>query len=216
MKALLKLMGIFLFASLSFHTDIQAAYGAPTFNAKYVYAVNLDTGDVILNKNADAQVPIASITKLMTALVITDSKLDLSEVLTISKEDIEATKGGRRSLGLFVGAEYTREELLLIALMSSSNRAAAALARTHPAGYDGFIQLMNDKARELNMWNTHFVDPTGLYNTNQSSPEDLVKLLQVIRNRPMIARFSTEVFYSKEHQIERKIKVRLKNKKTKH
>ena len=111
-------------------------------------------------------------------------------------------------------AKYTREELLLVALMSSSNRAAAALARTHPAGFEGFVELMNQKALELGMYNTHYVDPTGIYNDNKSTAEDLVKLLRAVRDRPMIGRFSTEVRYKKELTIRQKHKKHFKSKKT--
>jgi D-alanyl-D-alanine endopeptidase (penicillin-binding protein 7) len=161
----------------------------------------MNTGEVILDKNSDETASIASLTKLMTAFVILESDLDLSETITITKADINATKGGGRSLGLFEGAQYTREEVLLISLMSSSNRGAAALARTHPAGFDGFVKLMNEAAWELGMYNTHFTDPTGLKNTNISSPEDLAKLLTVVRDMPTIGRFSTELYYKTEHAI---------------
>jgi D-alanyl-D-alanine endopeptidase (penicillin-binding protein 7) len=116
---------------------------------------------------------------------------------------------------LVVGLTFTREELMLLALMSSNNRAAVALARTHPAGYDGFIDLMNQKAAELGMSNTHYVDPSGIFNGNVSTAEDLVKLLQAVRSRPMIGRFSTETSFTKERQVVTKVKTRVQNKKTK-
>jgi D-alanyl-D-alanine endopeptidase (penicillin-binding protein 7) len=191
------------------------AQAEPKLTAKQAYVVNLDTGEVVLNKNENEAAPIASITKLMTALVTVSSGLDMEEQITITDDELTATKESRRHIGIPVGATYARGELLLLALMSSSNRAAAALARTHPAGFDGFIELMNVKARELEMTNTHFVDPTGLYNENKSTPEDLVKLLRVVMNHPEIGRLSTETLYSKSYQVEQKTKVTVQNKKTK-
>lgn len=191
---------------------VGTAHAEPILNAKHAYVVNMDTGEVVLSKGQTDIASIASITKLMMALVIADSNLDMSEEITITKEDIEATKTSNRTVGLFVGYKYTREELLMIALMSSSNRAAAALARTHPAGFDGFIELMNKKAYELGMYNTTYVDPTGLYNDNKSTAEDLVKLLSAVSSRPMIGRFSTEVLYKKDHEVAYKAKLRVKAK----
>lgn len=193
----------------------NVTHADPTFNAKQAYVVNLDTGEVIIGKNQAKVAAIASITKLMTAYVIATSNLMMSEEIVITKADLKATRQSRRTIGLFVGAKYTREELLLIALMSSSNRAAAALARSHPAGYDGFIELMNEKAAALGMINTTYVDPTGIFNDNTSTPEDLIKLLRAVLDHPMIGRFSTELYYKKEHKIVTKVKVRKRNKKTK-
>lgn len=193
----------------------RGANAEPTFSAKSAYVVNLATGEVVINKKQADVVPIASITKLMTALVIIDSNLDMTEEIRIESDDLAATKESRRNVGSSVGSTYTREELLLIALMSSSNRAAAALARTHPAGYQGFVELMNQKARELEMFSSSFVDPSGIFNNNVSTAEDLVKLLQAIQSHPTIGRFSTETSYKKEREIVSKIKTRVENKKTK-
>ena len=193
----------------------RVANAEPTFSAKHAYVVNLTTGEVVINKKQTDIVPIASITKLMTALVIVDSDLNLAEEITIEKNDLEATKESRRNLGLPVGSTYTREELVLIALMSSNNRAAAALARTHPAGYQGFVELMNQKARELDMIDTSFVDPSGIFNNNVSTAEDLIKLLQAVKSRPTIGQFSTETSYKKQREVTSKVKTRVENKKTK-
>lgn len=196
------------------HGRIAAA--EPTFNAKHAYVVNLSSGEVLLDKKSEAIVPVASITKLMTALVIVDSNLDMTEEITIAREDFATTKeSSRRDTGLVVGLTFTREELLLLALMSSNNRAAAALARTHPAGYHGFVDLMNQKATELGMSNSHYVDPSGIFNGNVSTAEDLVKLLQAVRSRPIIGRFSTETSYKKEYTVVSRVKTRVENKKTK-
>lgn len=185
----------------------------PTFNSEHVFVINMQTGETVLSKSSAAQVPMASITKLMTALVIVDSHLDMSEEITITKEDLQNTRASTRTVGLFPNYTFTREELLMIALMSSSNRAAAALARTHPAGFEGFVDLMNAKAQELGMYNTHYADPAGLRNDNVTTAEDLVKLLQAIRNRPMIGRFSTEVMYKKVMTVKQKWKQYFKSKK---
>ncbi|TFH08234.1 MAG: peptidase S11 [Candidatus Thorarchaeota archaeon] len=189
------------------------AHAEPTLNAKHAIVVNLETGEVVLSKNEIEAVPIASITKLMTALVIADSNLDMTEEIEITREDLKNTNESTRTVGLFPGNTFTREELLLVALMSSSNRAAAALARTHPVGYEGFIELMNQKAAELGMYNTRYVDPTGLYNDNKSTAEDLVKLMRAVIARPMIGRFSTEVVYKKETTVTKRWKQYFKSKK---
>src|SRR5688572_869672 len=130
------------------------------------------TGEVVLNKNSDAVVPIASITKLVTAMVILDRGLDLEQRIVVSREDVDRVKGTRSRL--MPGSILTRDELLLLALMASENRAAAALGRTYPGGMSAFVQAMNDKARELGMTDSRFVEPTGLSAANVASPRDLV------------------------------------------
>jgi D-alanyl-D-alanine endopeptidase (penicillin-binding protein 7) len=148
-----------------------------------------DSGETILAKNSEAVLPIASITKLMTAMVILDRKLDLDEEIVVSREDIDRLKGTRSRLR--TGARLTRDELLLIALMASENRAAAALARTYPGGTDEFVAAMNRKARALGMMDTHYVDPTGLDSANVSSAEDLAKLVKAATEYPLIREYTT-------------------------
>ncbi len=146
-------------------------------------------GNEIYAKAADEQVPIASITKLMTAIVTLDAGLDPDERITISKLDQDFHKGtGSR---LQVGATLTREELLQLALMSSENRAASALARSHPGGPEAFITAMNRKAQVLSMHNTRFVDSTGLNQRNVSTARDLALLVRAAGQYPLIRDAST-------------------------
>ena len=146
-------------------------------------------GQVIYSKNPDEVLPIASITKLMTALVVMDSRLALDEEITITADDKDYLRNTHSRLQ--VGSRLTRRELLHIALMSSENRAAAALGRTHPAGKAAFVQLMNAKARVLGMRSTHFADSTGLDGDNVSTARDLVKLVQAASTHPLIREFTT-------------------------
>src|ERR671930_368066 len=129
--------------------------------------LDADTGEVVIDKNADAVTPIASITKLMTAMVILDRGLDLDQRVVISREDTDSLKGTRSRLR--PGNILTRGELLLIALMASENRAAAALGRTYPGGLEPMVAAMNAKAAALDMRDSRFVDPTGLSPNNVSS-----------------------------------------------
>ncbi|MFL6565601.1 MAG: D-alanyl-D-alanine endopeptidase [Burkholderiales bacterium] len=147
------------------------------------------TGEIVINKNSEAVVPIASITKLMTAMIILDRGLDLEQRIVVSREDVDTVKGTRSRL--MPGTTLTRDELLLIALMASENRAAAALARTYPGGVPAFVKAMNEKSAELGMSDTHFIEPTGLSPSNVSSPRDLVKLVRAAHNYPLIREYST-------------------------
>jgi D-alanyl-D-alanine endopeptidase (penicillin-binding protein 7) len=147
------------------------------------------TGEVVINKNSEAVVPIASITKLMTAMIILDRGLDLEQRIVVSREDVDTHKGTRSRL--MPGTTLTRDELLLIALMASENRAAAALARTYPGGVQAFVKAMNEKAAELGMSDSQFVEPTGLSPSNLSSPRDLVKLVRAAHGYPLIREYST-------------------------
>jgi D-alanyl-D-alanine endopeptidase (penicillin-binding protein 7) len=147
------------------------------------------TGEVVINKNADSVTPIASITKLMTAMVIIDRGLDLDARIVVSREDVDFKKGTRSRLQ--PGAILTRDELLILALMSSENRAAAALGRTYPGGNAAFIAAMNAKAAALGMNDSHFVDPTGLSAGNVASARDLAKLVRAAHEYPLIREYST-------------------------
>lgn len=146
-------------------------------------------GEVIYQKNASAVVPIASITKLMTAMVVLDSQPNLSAPVTIGEEDIDTLKGSRSRLS--VGTVLTREHALLLALMSSENRAAHTLARHYPGGLHAFVEAMNRKARSLGMMDTHFQDPTGLTSNNVSTANDLAKMVAAAHTYPLIREFST-------------------------
>jgi D-alanyl-D-alanine endopeptidase (penicillin-binding protein 7) len=154
-----------------------------------VMVQDAETGEVVLNKNAEAVVPIASITKLVTAMVVLDRGLDLEQRIVLSREDLDTVKGTRSRL--MPGTILTRDELLLLALMASENRAAAALGRTYPGGLSAFVRAMNEKAAELNMTDSRFVEPTGLSAANVASPRDLVKLVRAAHSYPLIRDYST-------------------------
>jgi len=152
--------------------------------------LDADTGEIVIDKNADAVTPIASITKLMTAMVILDRGLDLDQRIVISREDTDSLKGTRSRLR--PGNILTRGELLLIGLMASENRAAAALGRTYPGGLEPFVAAMNAKAAALDMRDSRFVDPTGLSPNNVSSARDLVKLVRAAHEYAVIREYSTK------------------------
>lgn len=160
-------------------------------NVKSSSALVLDQeeGRVLYAKNTDAVVPIASITKLMTAMVALDSELPLADVVLITKEDRDRIKGTRSRLR--VGDMLSRRDLLRLALMASENRAAAALSRAYPGGRDAFVAAMNRKAAKLGMWQTDFVDGTGLSSRNVSTAEDLARLVRAAYGYPLIREFTT-------------------------
>jgi D-alanyl-D-alanine endopeptidase (penicillin-binding protein 7) len=147
------------------------------------------SGEVLFEKNSDAVLPIASITKLMTAMVVLDAQLSLSEMLTIGQEDMDTLKGTRSRLK--VGAQLSREDMLLLALMASENRAASALSRHYPGGERAFIAAMNYKAAAIGLKDTHFADPTGLTAANVSSARDLTKMVAAASHYPLIRELST-------------------------
>jgi len=147
------------------------------------------SGRTILSKNADAVVPIASISKLMTAMIVLDRHLDMSEPIQITDADIDTLKGTHSRLR--IGSVLTRDQLLLVALMASENRAASALCRTYPGGKSACVAAMNAKARALGMTDTHFEDPTGLTPHNVSSAEDLAKLVKAAYQYPVIREDTT-------------------------
>lgn len=154
-----------------------------------------DTNEVLLSKNSQAVLPIASITKLMTALVVVEAGLPLDEILTVSDDDIDTEKGSRSRLA--VGTRLTRGEMLHLALMSSENRAANALGRHYPGGLAAFTAAMNQKAKSLGMNDTHYQEPTGLSSRNQSSAKDLAVLVKAAHELPLLRELST----SPEHQV---------------
>jgi D-alanyl-D-alanine endopeptidase (penicillin-binding protein 7) len=154
-----------------------------------VLVQDADTGEVVFHKNSEAVVPIASITKLMTAMVTIDRELDMQQRVVLSREDIDLRKGTRSRLR--PGTVLTRDELLMLALMASENRAAAALGRTYPEGMTAFVAAMNQKAAELGMTDSRFVDPTGLSSGNVSSARDLAKLVYAAHGYELIREYST-------------------------
>jgi len=148
-----------------------------------------ESGETLIAKNQGKVLPIASITKLMTAMVILDAGLNLDQRVAISDEDYDHLKGTRSRLR--PGTMLTRDELLMLALMSSENRAAASLARTYPGGLSAFVPAMNAKAVALGMHDSRFVDPTGLSSSNVSTAHDLARLVAAAHEYPLIRQYST-------------------------
>jgi len=163
-------------------------HGTPQLQSASAIVID-SSGNLIYGKDVNTVRPIASITKLMTAMVVLDAHLDLDKQLVITSEDRDLIRltGSR----LEYGASLTRRELLLLALMSSENRAATALGRTFPGGMPSFIEAMNKKAASLNMTNSHFADPAGLDAANVSTASDLAKMLVAAEGYPLITQSST-------------------------
>jgi serine-type D-Ala-D-Ala endopeptidase (penicillin-binding protein 7) len=176
-------------------SGLHGARDALDLKSSVALVIDQDTNEVLFSKNDQAVLPIASLTKLMTGLVISEAKLSMGELITISQEDVDTEKGS--SSRLKVGTELNRGELLHLALMSSENRAAHALGRTYPGGLPVFVNLMNAKARHLGMKDTSYVEPTGLSSKNQSSARDLAKLVNVAYGDSTLRELST----SPGHQV---------------
>ena len=160
------------------------------------FVLDQDTNEVLFSKNSEAVLPIASLTKLMTALVVTEANQPLDEVITVSQDDVDTEKGSRSRLR--IGTQLRREEMLHLALMSSENRAAHALGRSFPGGLDAFVASMNRKAHDLGMNDTRYVEPTGLSSRNQSSARDLATLVKAAHEHKIIRELST----SHEFEVE--------------
>ncbi|WP_110421998.1 D-alanyl-D-alanine endopeptidase [Burkholderia vietnamiensis] len=166
---------------------------ALALRSSVAYVVDQNTGRPLFDKNSHAVVPIASISKLMTAMVVLDSKAPMTDQIEVTDEDRDYEKGtGSR---LSVGSVLSREDMLHIALMASENRAAAALSRYYPGGRPAFIAAMNAKAKSLGMNDTHFENSTGLSSSNVSSARDLVKMVNAAYQYPLIRQFSTDRTY---------------------
>jgi len=168
---------------------------ALSLRSSVALVMDQNTNEVLFQKNPTAVLPIASITKLMTALVVMDSHLPMDEMLTVSEEDRDTEK--HSSSRLRFGTTLTRHEMLLLALMSSENRAASVLGRSYPGGLPAFVSAMNKKARELGMNDSHFVDSSGLSSSNVSSAMDLARLVNAAYRNPTIREFSTQT----EHEV---------------
>jgi D-alanyl-D-alanine endopeptidase (penicillin-binding protein 7) len=174
---------------------LHGAHDALDLKSSVALVIDQDTNEVLFSKNDKAVLPIASLTKLMTGLVVSEARLPMDEVITISQTDVDTEKGS--SSRLKVGTVLSRGELLHLALMSSENRAAHALGRSYPGGLPVFVGLMNAKARLIGMSDTNYDEPTGLSSKNQSSARDLVKLVNVAYGDATLRALST----SPEHQI---------------
>ncbi|MGQ0547696.1 MAG: D-alanyl-D-alanine endopeptidase [Betaproteobacteria bacterium] len=179
-----------LFLSIGFaQADEIKKQKAVFLRSSSALVLDAATGEAVIDKNSEAVVPIASITKLMTAMVILDRGLDLETKIVLSRDDLRAIRGSRTRLR--TGASLTRDELLMLSLMASENMAAAALGRTYPGGMDAFAEAMNAKAAKLGMTDTHFVEPTGLSPGNVSSARDLAELVRAANAYPLIREYST-------------------------
>lgn len=171
------------------YADVYDGIGPLQLASTKALVINQLTGETIFAKNTSQATPIASVTKLMTAMVMLDAHLPMDEILYITDEDVDYLKGTRSRL--VVGSSLTRGELLQLALMSSENRAASALGRNFPGGYSAFISAMNNKALALGMKSTHFYDATGLDSGNISTAEDLVKMVNAAFHYPEIRQVTT-------------------------
>ena len=182
----------------NYNTTYRGSFGSSDMipistNSRSVVVVDAQTGESIYEKDADIARPIASITKILTAMVVLDSGLDMREEITLDPEDFVGPK--RASSRLKSGDRMNRAELLLMSLMKSENPAAKSLARNYPGGYAAFMRAMNRKAQEIGMTTAYFGDPTGLDKRNVSSPNDLVKLVRAAGEYDVIRRFSTTKSY---------------------
>ena len=151
--------------------------------------IDQDTHEVLLRKNDQAVLPIASLTKLMTGLVISEANLSDSDMITITQDDVDTEKGSTSRLA--VGSVLSRGDLMHLSLMSSENRAAHALGRTYPGGMASFVKAMNERAKSLGMTSTHYVEPTGLSSRNQSTAADLAVLVGAAYNVSTLRELST-------------------------
>jgi D-alanyl-D-alanine endopeptidase (penicillin-binding protein 7) len=172
---------------------LHGAHDALDLKSSVALVVDQDTNEVLFSKNDQAVLPIASLTKLMTGLLISEAHLPMGEVITISQADVDTEKGS--SSRLQVGTMLNRGELLHLALMSSENRAAHALGRSYPGGLPVFVNLMNAKARTIGMNDTNYAEPTGLSSKNQSSARDLAKLVKFAYGDPVLRELSTSPGY---------------------
>jgi serine-type D-Ala-D-Ala endopeptidase (penicillin-binding protein 7) len=163
--------------------------GEPILHSSSVLVLDPASGQTLYSKNADHVAPIASITKIMTAMVVLDAKQNLEEPIEITTEDIDLLKNTGSRLPF--GSHFRRDDLLRLALMASDNRAASALGRNYPGGLPAFVDAMNAKARALGLTQTHYVDSSGLSPGNVSSPQDLGRLVTAASKYPLIKEYST-------------------------
>ncbi|MEO7400515.1 MAG: serine hydrolase [Polaromonas sp.] len=172
---------------------LHGAQDSLDLKSSVALVIDQDTREVLFSKNDHAVLPIASLTKLMTGVIISGAKLPLDEMITITQDDVDTEK--HSSSRLRVGTTLTRGELLHLALMSSENRAAHALGRTYPGGMATFVNLMNAKAIMLGMRDTSYAEPTGLSSRNQSSAQDLATLVNAAHGDPMLRELTTSTGY---------------------
>ena len=173
---------------------VEEHAGEPALRSTAAYVFDQNGGRALYAKNITAVQPIASITKLMTAMVVLDAKLDLNELIMITEDDVDALK--HTSSRLRVGTMLSRDDMLKLALMASENRAASSLGRAYPGGFPAFIGAMNRKAADLGMNSTHFLDSTGLNRENVSTAEDLAKMVTAAYRYPLIQQYTTLTEYA--------------------
>ncbi len=181
--------------SMGMKAGLHSAPDPLSLRSSVAFVVDQETQEVLFSKNEDAVLPIASLTKLMTTLLVSEAELPLDEVITITQADVDTEKWSASRLR--VGASLTRGELMHLALMSSENRAAHALGRTYPGGLQVFVEMMNAKAQLLGMQDTSFVEPTGLSSKNRSSARDLAVLVDIASEDSLLREYST----SPSHQV---------------
>ncbi len=174
----------FLLACVSTHAQ------GPNLLSQAVLILDARSGESIFAKNANNVTPIASITKLMTAMVVLDAQQNLDQLLTVDVADLDYLKASRSRLS--IGSELSRREMLQLALMSSENRAASSLGRFYPGGLEAAVAAMNAKAKSLGMVNTHYVDTSGLSPENVSTARELAVLVQAAQRYPLIREYSTQ------------------------
>ncbi len=172
---------------------LNQVHDALDLKSNVAFVLDQSNAEVLFDKNADVSLPIASITKLMTALVVVEARQDMNEMLEITDADVDREKFS--SSRLRPGTRMTRGDMLHIALMSSENRAASALGRNYPGGLSAAVAAMNAKARELGMVGAHYVEPTGLSSQNVASARDLAKLVSAAQKEPLLCQYSTDSRY---------------------
>lgn len=175
---------------------LHGAQDALDLKSSVALVIDQDTREVLFRKNDHAVLPIASLTKLMTGVIVSSAKLPMDEVIMVTQDDVDTEKGSRSRLK--VGTSLTRGELLHLALMSSENRAAHALGRTYPGGLPVFVALMNARAKLLGMNDTSYAEPTGLSSRNQSSAQDLATLVNTAHGDPLLRELTTSPGYQVE------------------
>jgi len=192
--ACLALVGPLAQAHTRTHHSVRVGTDEPNLRSASALVLDETNSSVLYSRHADVSAPIASITKLMTALVVADARLPLDEPIELTDEDRIPGKGGFSRLAL--GTTLTRGDLIHLALMASENRAAHALGRNYPGGLPSFVAAMNEKARSLGMSSAHFVDPVGLSSENVASAEDLSKLVMAASENATIREYSTDTDFA--------------------
>lgn len=200
----MKFVQYFFMACVTFFGQSQMTIAAPKsppaaqqeLAAGSAMLVDLKTNEVLYASNINQSVPIASVTKLMTAMVVLDAKLPMNEKITVKIDDSPIMKNVHSRIR--IGSQVSRETMMLMTLMSSENRAATSLAHHYPGGYNAFVKAMNTKAKALGMSNTYFAEPTGLSVENVSSAKDLVTLLKASQDYPLLGKLSSQ---EKKHVI---------------